>query len=392
MSGSFALYGLTALILVVLAWCYSVYYLLLSIISARRIRLDGTTDSAQERFHVLVPCYEEDSFILAKLENLAKLDYPKELFEVIVVDGGSMDKTPQIAADFCQSQPNFRFVLSLDKGKIPQLNYLLQDIADGIIVNTDVDGEVEPDALSNLAREFANPQVGCVGGFVTPKNPSVEDDLFWRDQNAMRLLESHLGHASALIAVFFAFRRTLLERFPEDVVADDVHVAFSANTQGFESRYSEKIRAYEMRSGQTSSQMFIHKLRKFNANMRETSRFLPHFFRMKSLWKIIFLTKLAQHWLVPPLLVILIPLFIASFVRDGFGGLLFWGGAIVTLMVLQKLAQNALKRYTSDAREAPRADFLRKLAYLGIFHLVLITGFFRYFVVRQSSTYKKVEI
>ncbi len=44
-------------------------------------------------FSIVVPAHNEEHYIEATLERLAGLDYPKELYEVIVVENGSTDAT-----------------------------------------------------------------------------------------------------------------------------------------------------------------------------------------------------------------------------------------------------------------------------------------------------------
>src|SRR5215472_5370216 len=42
---------------------------------------------------IVVPTYNEEGVIRRKLDNIAQSDYPKNKLDVIVVDGGSTDKT-----------------------------------------------------------------------------------------------------------------------------------------------------------------------------------------------------------------------------------------------------------------------------------------------------------
>ena len=71
-----------------------------------------------------------------------------------------------------------------------------------------------------------------------------------------------------VIACCYAFRRGLLDRFPEDVVADDVYVAALANTLGHRTTYCAKALVEELRTPQTLPELFTHKFRKSNAVLR----------------------------------------------------------------------------------------------------------------------------
>ena len=120
------------------------------------------------------------------------------------------------------------------KGKIQQLNAALALASGEIIVNTDVDTIVEPGALEVLAREFcADENVGVVGAYCGPNDDALAvDRYYWDAQNCGRLLESGAGCASIVVAPCYGFRRDLLDCFPDDVVADDIYVAFQSAAQG----------------------------------------------------------------------------------------------------------------------------------------------------------------
>ena len=47
---------------------------------------------------IVVPTYKRPDALRETLESLAKLEYPADRFEVIVVDDGSEDETSQVCA------------------------------------------------------------------------------------------------------------------------------------------------------------------------------------------------------------------------------------------------------------------------------------------------------
>lgn len=49
---------------------------------------------------VVIPAYNEENYLTPCLKALKEQEYPKEKFEVIVVDNGSGDKTSEIAKNF----------------------------------------------------------------------------------------------------------------------------------------------------------------------------------------------------------------------------------------------------------------------------------------------------
>ena len=56
-------------------------------------------DSAQLRFSVVVPAYNEEAFLPETLRSLRRQDYPGA-YEIVVVDNNSTDATAEIARSF----------------------------------------------------------------------------------------------------------------------------------------------------------------------------------------------------------------------------------------------------------------------------------------------------
>src|SRR5690606_14517884 len=60
---------------------------------------------------VMVVAHNEENVILEKLENIIKLDYPKEKIEFLVASDNSTDKTNEIVRDFIMKNPDFKIRL-----------------------------------------------------------------------------------------------------------------------------------------------------------------------------------------------------------------------------------------------------------------------------------------
>ena len=100
-----------------------------------------------------------------------------------------------------------------------------------------------------------------------------------------------------------------------------------------------------------------------------------------------FVTKVLQSWLAAPCLLGLAGLVIISLPGGKTAALIFWGGALIFLAVLHSLAERVLKRSNPGEESGGSHRFSYGLLFLAI----LIGGFFRYFFVRQSSSYRRVD-
>ena len=288
------------LITVVIAWCFFLYFILLWFIGLFQSKKTLEIPSSLPTVALIVPCYNEEKQIIAKLENIRSLKYPENLLEVIFVDGGSSDKTVDLLSKAIREGEPCRIEQCDQPGKINQLNYGLAHSKGNIIVNTDVDTLLSAEALIWVAAEFSiSEDVLVVGAYSRPADTIEIEKYYWSAQNKGRFIESDAMSSSIVIAPCYAFRRKLLNAFPADVVADDVYVAFLSHADGGKTVYSRKAVALETRSPKSYAEFLPHKFRKSNAFIRESLRFLYLLPEMNFLYKIMFLTRLAQQLLLP---------------------------------------------------------------------------------------------
>jgi len=378
------LFGLSCL---VMGWTCFGYYLYLRCLGLVRPRPRPPLDCDRLPFvSVIVPCYNEKDQILAKYVNLREQDYPKALLEIVFADGGSTDGTLAMLEPHVQSDPTVRLVRCPEKGKIHQLNYVLPQLKGEIVVNADVDGQMELDAISALAREFCrDPQVAVVGAYVYPAKPLEVDRCYWLGQNRGRLLESDVHAASIVIAVCYAFRRSLIAQFPPDVVADDIYVAFEANTRGLRTVYCRDAVVSEVRGPSTHEEFFAHKFRKSNAFLREALRFLYRMPDMPKGWKMIYTTKVAQLLLLPWAGFWFLLLGVSLLTLGRYDVVLIGFGFLAVLLA----ATSATFRRIPTPDEGPTDFFTLLTAYVYSNFLLLATGL-SYPFYRQTSSYAKV--
>jgi cellulose synthase/poly-beta-1,6-N-acetylglucosamine synthase-like glycosyltransferase len=250
---------------------------------------------------VLVPVYQEAERIERKLENLSALTYPRDRVHFLVVDGASTDGTCERVAGRGARDARFA-LLRLDAAdKTRQLNAGLERCRGAWVVVTDADAWLAPHTIERIvAAGEADSSIAVVGTTVVPECAHPLEWLHWRLSNAIRQRESDRGSASLVAGPCYAFRRTLLERFPDDVVSDDIHVALAAATTGKRVTLAD-VQVCEQRSPVVLGDLFRHKLRKTDGYLREIFRFLPRVGQMRSPARAIFLWRAAHLTLVPVL-------------------------------------------------------------------------------------------
>lgn len=128
---------------------------------------------------VVVIARNEEDCILKCLQSLAAQNYPRNNYEVVLVDNGSTDGTSEIARAFMSDFPNFRIVRNQIPGIAITRNAGIHATKYDVVAFIDADCEAEPVWLSTLARAFReetakDSSIAAVGGpNVMPGKTSV---------------------------------------------------------------------------------------------------------------------------------------------------------------------------------------------------------------------------
>jgi cellulose synthase/poly-beta-1,6-N-acetylglucosamine synthase-like glycosyltransferase len=351
-------------------WCYLGYPIYLS----RKPKTPYKTHIKRTgTFSIIVPTLNEKSRIKGKISNLRSLDYPKNKYKIIFVDGGSRDGT----LEEIRRSKDVRLVISKRGGKINDINSVLPKLKTDYVMITDVDSLISRNTLKEFNKILSDPGIGAVGAHTKPLKSTKEEMEFWETNNNLRFLESRFFSSSTMIAASYAFKRALVPKFEEDVIADDLFTAFKVLSKNYRVIYTEKATAVEKRAPSAFSGMIRHKSRKARANIRETVRFLPYMGKGK-FWNTIFPTKVLQTLFVPLVFpfFILISLFYLVYnpVLLAFFGIL----SIITIAV-------------NPVNKGGKSGIVAKIKILFVINCILFFALVSYPFIKGTSRYKKIK-
>ena len=214
---------------------------------------------------LIIPAHNEEHWIRHKLENTLELDYPRELFRIVVASDGSTDRTVEIAGEF-KAQGVEVAAFAERHGKQDMLNILAADAPGEILVMTDTHVLLQPDSVRLLVRHFADPQVGCVTGrrlcILQPGVPQgAGESLYWRYESWIKQSESRVHSAMGAHGQLYAVRRCVfphVEKVGEDfyipmkivastglrVIYEPEAIAFTPAAANLKIEFERKTRAH----------------------------------------------------------------------------------------------------------------------------------------------------
>lgn len=125
------------------------------------------------KFSVIICAYNASNRIVEPLEHICKLNYPTELFELIVVDNNSTDNTSEIVIDTLKKANvrfDFRLITEKTQGLISARLAGIRSAKNDYLVFVDDDNLLNPDYLSKAALLLVErTDIGALGGQIDLK-------------------------------------------------------------------------------------------------------------------------------------------------------------------------------------------------------------------------------
>ena len=238
---------LFVLSLLVLAYTYAGYVLLVYVASRVWVRRVVTADQTPS-VSLIIAAYNEEQSIASKIENSLALDYPRNRLEVIVASDCSTDRTDAITRGYLD-----RGVLLHRRperlGKSVAQNRAVKTSSGEILIFTDATTICRPDMARRIVRSFADPEVGCVAGqlvYVDSLNTATGKGCqsYWSYEKLLRECESRLGSLIGVSGCLYAVRRSCYSQIAIDM-SSDFAIALEMHLQGLRTVYEPEAVAIE---------------------------------------------------------------------------------------------------------------------------------------------------
>jgi cellulose synthase/poly-beta-1,6-N-acetylglucosamine synthase-like glycosyltransferase len=203
----------------------------------RRIQSDrDDRDVPATQVTVIVPAYNEERNIGARIRNLLASDYPPSLLDVIVVSDASTDGTTEIVRGF--EADGVRLIAQERRsGKTAGLNRAVHIARGEIVVFTDANTSYPPATLRTLVNSFHEPTVGLVSGYTkytVGETGEVAEatNAYSSLERTIKKAESRWGCCVGADGAIFAMRRSLYRTLRNDDI-NDLVLPLSVIDQGF---------------------------------------------------------------------------------------------------------------------------------------------------------------
>jgi poly-beta-1,6-N-acetyl-D-glucosamine synthase len=199
----------------------------------------------------IVAAYNEEEFIENKIANTLSLDYPADKLSILFVTDGSSDKTPEIVKRYSSLHLHHE---PARKGKIHAVNRVMRLVKSPIVVFSDANTNLNPQALRNIVRHYADPQVaGVAGEKRIYKNEAdnasgAGEGLYWKYESFLKKKDSEVYSVVGAAGELFSVRRELYKEPSENIIIEDFYLSLSIAADGYRFIYEPNAYATETAS------------------------------------------------------------------------------------------------------------------------------------------------
>ena len=210
--------------------------------------LADITDDRLPEVTLMVCAYNEEDIIAEKMDNTRRLDYPSDRLHLVWVTDGSNDNTNVLLSAY----PEVKVIYFPERrGKAAALKHGIKEIDTEIVMMTDANTMLNPEAVREVARLMQDPKVGCVSGEkkVMARSDSDEaaqgEGLYWKYESTLKRLDSELYSAMGAAGELCVIRRQLMTDIPDDTLLDDFIISMEIVKKGFKIAYTSNAYAME---------------------------------------------------------------------------------------------------------------------------------------------------
>ena len=213
----------------------------------RKQRSRPAAPAALPRITHIIAAYNEEQEIDAKISNTAAINYPSPLVQHIIITDGSTDATVA-KADMAPGITHLH--QPIREGKVSAINRAVAAAGDtDILVFSDANAMINPDAFQKIVRHFQHPWIGGVAGekkvVAEDLVPGKAEGMYWKYESWLKQLDSDFYTVVGAAGELFAIRRQCFAPVPQDVLLDDLYLSLMVCQQGKRMAYEPEAFATE---------------------------------------------------------------------------------------------------------------------------------------------------
>ena len=373
------------LALAVVAYTYLGYALMVGVWARLwpQQRTPGTTYTPPVT--LVVPAYNEADILAVKVRNCLALDYPADKLSLLFITDGSTDNSAAVLADFSGVRHLHEPTRA---GKSMAENRAIGHVSTPYVIFTDCNTVLNPEAVRQLVRHYADPTVGAVSGekrvLRDGSATGTGEGLYWQYESFLKRCDSDIYSLMGAAGELVSFRTSLFRPLEADTILDDFVQSMRIVDTGYRVIYEPLAYAMEPPSFSLKEEM-ERKIRICAGGWQAMSRLLPLLnpLRQPVVAFLYFSHRVLRWSLTPLLLALLLPLNAVLAVAEG--------GIYTALLAAQVAFYAAAGAGWWQASRGRKAGPLLVPLYFTMMNVAVFQGFSRFMRNAQPAAWNKAQ-
>jgi glycosyltransferase involved in cell wall biosynthesis len=202
---------------------------------------------------ILIPCFNESDYIEQTLNSLLDNSYPKNFYEIIIIDGGSTDGTKTIVGNIIKINKNIKIIDNPKKIQSAGLNIGIKKSRGSILIRADAHAIYDKHFIRESVKLLTSNSFQNVGPFqksvgvgILSQSISMAMNSFFGLGNAKyRLSDNYIEKVKSVwLGAWFKEKLIEINGFDESLkIAEDFDLNYRLRIDGGEIVASNKIKA-----------------------------------------------------------------------------------------------------------------------------------------------------
>jgi poly-beta-1,6-N-acetyl-D-glucosamine synthase len=210
----------------------------------------------------MVAAYNEEQWIIDKIHNSLALNYPKDKIRFFFVTDGCTDSTPDLIKNFAKTKADLNIQLFHQderRGKIAAVERVMPFVKTPIVIFTDANTDLNPEAIRNIVRHYANPAVGAVAGEkkvrMSGEASGAGEGFYWKYESLLKKWDSELYSVVGAAGELFSIRTDLFQPVETDTLIEDFVMTLRIAQSGYRVIYEPQAYAVENHSADVKEEL-----------------------------------------------------------------------------------------------------------------------------------------
>ncbi|QKQ98391.1 glycosyltransferase [Candidatus Nanohaloarchaea archaeon] len=228
---------------------YITFFLLVTLFDKGHIKPDRKGINEYPSLSLIIPAYNEEETIAMTIDSALDINYPRDKYDIIVVNDGSTDSTLEEAKKFEENE-NVTIIDKENGGKGSALNAGVRESDSEVVACVDADSILQEDSLKHMVAEMGDEYAGVASAMKVYRPDNMLQKLQWVEYIVGIFTRNIMGLMNAIhvtpgpLSVYDREKIIEVGMFDEDSLVEDQEICFRLQEEHYKIGHASHAEVY----------------------------------------------------------------------------------------------------------------------------------------------------